>query len=868
MTAEPTGRGASLSGAISTSPLPTETRRWRPSATTAAAAVLLLTFTALAVAYNAAVPPFEGADESTHYFYAKHVYCTGTLPVQQADAESRGLWEQEGSQPPLYYALVHSLVGLEWLEPDLDTFREPRTPCAYPDEALTYNHQNSMGRPAVVGNENRFIDSATHQARGYAGAVHFIRFASTLLGLLTLIALWTIFTRVFALRRWLAVAALALVALNPQYIHLSSTVSNDNAMNAIAAVALALLLRVLAGDGRPAIPPTSLPRVAPPGPRRAHAAAIALALVVGLAPLAKLTGLALAAFVVAALLWTAWRRYAAGARGEARRLGATAVGVAIACVALAGWWYVRNIDLYGSLTGLNIMLPPELRRDLNVARFIRGLPGELNGMWLSSWGLFGWFTILMPTWVYVLIGVAAAAAAIGGWRAWGDERRRRRAPQPYARVLPTDRHAVVLLALWWLVTFASLLRWMLIAKGAHGRLLFPAIAAPAVLLVLGWRALLPARRVGDRTLALAVSGTMAALAVGALVGVIRPAYARPATIAASALPADAVPIGVVFDEAVELVAMRTPRRAATGAAVEVTLYWRVRRAVERDGFVALRFDQEVAASDDPGAWRTVASDASLSYPGRGNAPFALLPPSDALYVDKRTLPVPPAATALPGVVGPQSVLARLVASVYEPAAGRSWPAERPDGGDGVAAVDIALDTVAAGGARRPDASAPLAVFDDRIELRVDGRTGGDADAEGGLFAAGGGIRMRSVVVPPGSDAAHRVAIRWHVIEPPTEDLSLFVHLVDADGALVSPFDSAPSAGARYPTSYWRAGEDVDSFVAFRLPDGARPGDRFALRLGLYKPADDAPRLAAIDAAGRRWTDDSVHALTIDVRSDP
>ena len=43
------------------------------------------------------------------------------------------------------------------------------------------------------------------------------------------------------------------------------------------------------------------------------------------------------------------------------------------------------------------------------------------------------------------------------------------------------------------------------------------------------------------------------------------------------------------------------------------------------------------------ATTNAASDASLSYPGRGNAPFALLPPSDALYVDKRTLPVPPAA---------------------------------------------------------------------------------------------------------------------------------------------------------------------------------------------------------------------------------
>ncbi|MFN8423248.1 MAG: hypothetical protein U0470_07560 [Anaerolineae bacterium] len=72
--------------------------------------------------------------------------------------------------------------------------------------------------------------------------------------------------------------------------------SNDNAMNAAAAVALALLLRVL-DDDRP--------------PRRRDTAALAIA--VGVAPLAKITGVSLAAFVVATLLWTAWRRRAAGA---------------------------------------------------------------------------------------------------------------------------------------------------------------------------------------------------------------------------------------------------------------------------------------------------------------------------------------------------------------------------------------------------------------------------------------------------------------------------------------------------------------------------------------------------------------------------
>lgn len=845
-------------------------RRGHPSAATSAAGVAIVTaYLALALAYNVVVPPFEGADESTHYFYAKHVYCTGTLPVQQADAEQRGLWEQEGSQPPLYYALVHGLVGLEWLEPDLDTFREPRTPCAYRDEALTYNHQNSMGRPAVVGNENRFIDSAVHQARGYAGAVHFIRFTSTFLGLLTLLALWTIFARVFALRPWLAVAALALVALNPQFIHLASTVSNDNAMNALAAVSLALLLRVIDSDGNAARTRFT---------RRRDAAALALA--VGLAPLAKITGLVLAAFVVATLLWTAWRRREAGtrdaldgaatdesvasthgaasdARADARRLVGSAAAVVLACLVLAGWWYVRNVRLYGSLTGLNIMLPPELRRDWNVVRFVRGLPAEMHGLWLSSWGIFGWFTILMPTWVYRLIDAAALAAVAGGVASWRRRRWRRPSwPSGY----------LVLLITWWLLTFAGLLRWMLIAKGAHGRLLFPAIAAPAVLLVLGWRALVPAKRVGDRTLAAIVAVAMAGVSIGALVGAVRPAYAKPRTIPADALPLDAVPVGVVFDGVFELAAMRAPSRAVEGTDVDVTLYWRIGEHATapdgsdwtRDGYVALRWDQDVAAAEPPWATRTVSSPPDLSYPGRGNAPFITLNGRDGLVEDIRTIRVPALATRPDWDGYRPSTLARLVVDVYDMHAGESWPsAPVGEGAPDTASVDVAVDTAQ----RQPrqderlakSRGHPVTRFGDVIDLQVRALDPSVSPRE---------PQRVPPPVRPAPASAGTLEVIWHARATPAEDYQAFIHIVDAAGTLVASFDGPPMRDTRYPTSRWRSGDRIPLRVPWSIPVPAKAGDRFTVRIGLYSLAPGNPRLPAIDPLGDRWPDDAVDIATI------
>ena len=62
----------------------------------------------LATIYNVIVPPFEAPDEHNHFFYVKHLADGNSLPVQ--DPERIGPWAQEGSQPPLYYALAALLI--------------------------------------------------------------------------------------------------------------------------------------------------------------------------------------------------------------------------------------------------------------------------------------------------------------------------------------------------------------------------------------------------------------------------------------------------------------------------------------------------------------------------------------------------------------------------------------------------------------------------------------------------------------------------------------------------------------------------------------------------------------------------------------
>jgi hypothetical protein len=71
--------------------------------------VLLGAFFVLALIYAWATPIFEASDELWHFGVVNHIANTGELPVQVVGVETP--WEQEGSQPPLYYLVAAALVA-------------------------------------------------------------------------------------------------------------------------------------------------------------------------------------------------------------------------------------------------------------------------------------------------------------------------------------------------------------------------------------------------------------------------------------------------------------------------------------------------------------------------------------------------------------------------------------------------------------------------------------------------------------------------------------------------------------------------------------------------------------------------------------
>ncbi len=775
---------------------------------------LLGDFLLAALAFGVVIPVFEQPDEHTHYHFAQHVAQTGTLPVQAEEQDARGPWEQEGSQPPLYYLMAAPLVALAGGD--------------LAEDGLWVNDQNTMGTPALVGNENRFVHDPAVEGwpwRGWVLAAHLGRLLSSLLGLVTVLSVFLVARRILGGRPWLGVAAAALTAFNPQFLAVSSTFGNDALIIALSSLALALLLRIwdqLEAGAEAA----DLARTVP-----------ALAVVAGLAPLAKISGLTLLAFTVATLTWLSWRR-----RSLTTAL-ATVGPVLLGAALLSGWWYLRNLQLYGDLLGFSRMHPGgTLRQDFAWLKWLRtDAFGELKGVWLSSWGLFGWFTILLPGWVYGLI-TALSAAALAALVFWGR------------RLAGLDRARLAWLGLWALLVGASLLRWLSITKGGQGRLLFPALAAGATFLVAGLAAALARTDTTHRRLALTLYALMFTFALATLFGVIRPAFAAPERIALDAVPAEALPVGAVFGEGLKLVALERPERVRAGQTFPVTLYWQVERTLTKDGFVAL----ELSSREEDGDVIMIGELAkTLAYPGAGSRPPKLLAPGPDVYVDRHQL----TAGSL-SYGDAESKGADLRIQLYDPKTDEPW-ARSDDPASSSVDVNLVIDPLE----RVTHAGTPIARFGNGIVLMW--------PEEKHWFPAQKSVQLTSeeLSMYMGSISGNETKVLMSVEQDQSEDLQVFIHWLDSAGKPVKSFDRALTTQTDYPARSWRAGDSLYAVLPWMLVrDGTlaaedyRPGARHTILVGLYRLGDGS-RIPAYGPDGERLKDDAVVLHEIEVTGD-
>lgn len=811
----------------------------------AALAVVLLLYLGLGIAYSVVVPIFEAPDETSHFAYARYVAETGSLPVQ--DVEHSGPFGQEGSQPPLYYVLVALLVRPVDMS-DTDT-------------SLWNNPQNVMGHPAVPGNKNRFVhtDAERFPYRGAALAVHLGRLVSIVMGAGTVWLTYLMGRRVFRRApnlQLLALAAAAFVAFLPGFLFISAAVNNDGAVALFSTATLYLLLRLvqqpadsdsaaLIVAGRRPEPLDELGTGSVEGRRQHLGTAAALGAALGLALMSKLSALLLIPFVVVVLAITGWRR------GLMRRYTTLTLIALLVAFVIAGWWFARNIWLYGDPVGANVATAIAARRSFRLDTYLGGAWAEFRGLRWSFWGLFGWFSLLLPRPVYAVLDVLTIAAfgglALAVW--YGRQ----------GRWAGLWSGPLTILGVWALAVFVGLVAWTTQTKGAHGRLLFPAISAIALLFVVGWRTWIPPRF--RRATPVLVGVPMLVFALWALIGVIRPAYARPALIAPGAVPDQVARSPITFavspDERIRLLGASTePADAMPGETVALTLYWQALKQVTRDVLLNIRLfghDMALLVNED-------------TYPGWGTFPPSLWPSAgltrENVVVDRYHFQLPPDAAA--------PTLVRVDVGFVGRWTGQRWPAVDAQGESLSGPVSVAVLRL-----HRPveDAAYPVqpaARLADGI-LLLDYR----------VAAVGrvGNEGMGEVSVRPGDELT--ITLEWAAAAPPSpqrgetvagaevrgdarpsSDYTVFLHLVDEQGRIVTQADGPPRSGD-YPTSNWLPGERVPEQRSLQLPEDTRPGT-YHLVVGMYSP-DTLDRLGATNGAGQPWPDNAIElGASIDV----
>jgi hypothetical protein len=87
---------------------------------------------------------------------------------------------------------------------------------------------------------------------------------------------------------------------------------------------------------------------------------------------------------------------------------------------------------------------------------------------------------------------------------------------------------------------------------------------------------------------------------------------------------------------------------------------------------------------------------------------------------------------------------------------------------------------------------------------------------------------------------------WRAQVEPAHDYTLFVHVLNPQGAVVAGWDAMPMGGG-YPTSVWASGERVPDERSVPLPEDLPPGE-YSILIGWYLPAT-GERLPAVDGEG-------------------
>lgn len=693
--------------------------------------LILVLFVALALAYSILNPIYESTDELQHYRYVQYMISSGQLPVQGQRIQAH--------HPPLYYALA--ALASAWVETEYTWEHDPEV---NPYWGYRYFEVST-------DNKNQYIHLRDEDIpyRGTALAFHIARWVNVLLGAITVWLTYQLARRIFPDRPALALASMAIIAFNPQFLYMSAAINND----VIASTAGAALLTIGVD---------SVGRVLTD--RRA----VLIGVLLGLALLAKFN-LVFMLPVVALFLWMS-------SRVGSRLLIVRAASIMLLVAGLiAGWWFVRNLMLYGELTGIERMNALWGGRDP-----IRDFPlalQEIPYAWSTLWGRFGFGQIPMHDAVYQLLfagSVLSLSGLIVGWI-----RSRHHADRIRRRQIAVAAVTVFLFA-------SAVFGYMLISTaGPNGRFFFPALSAFSLMIALGlleWT-----RRYESVAAAVLVSAMLILALYGGFV-ILAPAYARPQSLSEVQIGAIPNRVDETLGDSIKLVGFDVDKtQVSPGDELTVTLFWQALKPIERSYAVFVHL------IDEDGVIETQRD----TYPGLGNYP-TLLWRQGEVFADTYRMQIPETAYT------PLDSAIRV--GLYERDGGRLLTSH---GTDGVVVAQVSLVP-----RRGAYPNSTLINFDNKVAL------------------LGYALDRRSVR----AGESIKLTTYWQSLGPTDFDYGIFAHVaVAGTGTVWARATDGPVFFTR-PLSTWTEGEIIVDERMLTLDPHTPPGV-YDLELGWFgKPS--------------------------------